>query len=304
MPTTGKRPNHAAFDFATHTEDPSVRGPTLFAMSGWSHSQKAHPQVVDSSKWAFIALQVVAPCIGHAFKRHWNDNAAKAPSPEYKGRAKASHIEITLSTAYVFGLAEAFVKRTGGQSEVSYIYEQLRSLFKISDNVPNERQDVSVYSNHDPCGGCRDYVSKLEQFTGLRIRLVGSSVTGPRRMKKTEPDFSMDWANRRIEEMLSKSQLRMAGWPLGDKERKRETKRLKNVERKQNLMASRRKDFDWDSDATLRDDSESDSDVTMRDDSDLEIDASIQRQTKLPYRNPHPEPVYQNPMEGQFYFRL
>lgn len=293
MPTTGQGPNSKTFDFAVHTKDPSVRGPTLLAMSGWSGSQKVHPQLINSKKWAWVAWGFVAACIGHEFNKNRNDNAAGPVSPEFYGRERASHVEVQLSTAYAFGLTESFIPRIEGRSRDDHSREQFRNLFRIRYLVPEERRDVAIYLDHEPCHSCRSYVYKLERLTGLRIRLVGSSVIGPRE-KETEPIYNVEEIQQQIEEIISKSPCSMEDygrWTNVTKKRKRHTNATKKRKR-------HTKDYDSDSSATMRNDSGWDSDVTLRADSDVKINANTPtRRTSrhLPYRNPFPQPVYESP---------
>lgn len=180
IPERDGLPIRSAFDFAHDSEDAAIPGPVLFAASGWKTSHKRNPQVVDSELWTWVAHKLVAPHVGHVFPRG-RDNGNMRAEPEHIGRVQASHVEVQLSTSFVFSLTEALVARRPWQDEADYVREQFQCL--LGDRVRKKmtlgaRRNMVIFINSWPCQSCKDYVRKLGELAGISFKIEGGHWIG------------------------------------------------------------------------------------------------------------------------------
>ncbi|KAK7961085.1 ankyrin repeat protein [Apiospora saccharicola] len=180
MPERDGLPICSTFDFARHSQDAAAQGPSYFAGSGWKTSHRRNPQVVDSELWTWVAHKLVAPRFGHVFPRG-RDNGNLRPEPEHIGRVQASHVEVQLSTFYVFSLTEALVARRPDQHEAEYIREQFHCL--LDDKVRKKmtlgaRRTMVIFIDSWPCKSCQDYVDIVGKLAGISFRIEGGRWIG------------------------------------------------------------------------------------------------------------------------------
>ncbi|KAK8108532.1 hypothetical protein PG984_014333 [Apiospora sp. TS-2023a] len=167
MPERDGLPICSGFNFSRHSQDAAAQGPSYFAGSGWKTSPKRNPQLV-------------APRFGHVFPRG-RDNGNLRPEPEHIGRVQASHVEVQLSTFYVFSLTEALVARRPGQEEADYIREQFQGLLdgKIRKKMTlGARRTMVIFIDSWPCKSCQDYVDIVGKLAGISFRIEGGRWIG------------------------------------------------------------------------------------------------------------------------------